>query len=208
MIEKYPAVSDRQAWESCDTEDLWVFDKLIVAKKCGHICGPKYVDVPRPDTYMVRPIMNLYGMGLGARFVHLENQTDSLNNGEFWCEVFEGRHISIDYVDGEQVLAVEGVRDIGQPIQRFARWFTVDDKVELPDFLKPLAIKYKTLNIEMIGGKIIEVHLRRNPEFRWGNALMIPWWKDKDIPKECYNMQVIKDDPTESDDDRIGIFIK
>jgi cell surface protein SprA len=39
---------EMRAWNMCLPEDLWIFDKLIVAKKAGHLCGPRGIPVPKP----------------------------------------------------------------------------------------------------------------------------------------------------------------
>ena len=94
------------AWKNADPEDLWIFDKLIVARKLGYSCGPAGTDVLSPDHYIVRPCVNIPGMGRGASIQWIEQDTDHLKDGHFWCELFKGRHISVDYKDGQQVLAV------------------------------------------------------------------------------------------------------
>lgn len=159
------------AWLRCDPDDLWVFDKLILAKKLGHIAGPKGVDVPCPGFYISRPCVNLMGMGIGASISYIEKDTDNaIPTGHFWSEIFLGRHISVDYVDGKQTLAVQGFRSARNPLWKWSRWKRVNDIVPLHPVLKSLATKYRYMNVEMIGGKIIEVHLRLNPD-----------WVDKDI---------------------------
>jgi len=42
--------------------------------------------------------------------------------------------------------------------------------------------KYKWINCEFIGDKLIEVHFRRNPDFRYGNSKATPIWNDDEIP--------------------------
>ena len=74
-------LDDTDVWANCPAEDLWVFDKLIVAKKLGHLCGPRGVDVPQPGKYITRPCVNLMGMGRGAKFVHIEKTTDNVLEG-------------------------------------------------------------------------------------------------------------------------------
>ena len=40
------------------------------------------------------------------------------------------------------------------------------------------------INIEMIGGNVIEVHFRYNDDFRNHNGKVIyPVWKDEDLPQ-------------------------
>lgn len=169
--------TDEEAWEACSPEDLWLFDKLIVSRMLGYQCGPAGVPVPQKASYIVRPVTNLSGMGRGAWVEHLEGSTGHLPPGSFWCELFEGRHLSIDYQRGTQCLAVEGFRNSGDPLYRFSHWVKTSDHIPLPTNLSSLK-KFENLNIEFIGGKVIEIHLRQNPDFKYGNSVAIPVWED------------------------------
>ena len=95
------------AWATTATEDLWIFDKLILARHLGYTCGPVGTRVSKSDYYIVRPCVNAIGLGLGAQKHYIKDFTDHLTPGHFWCEIFEGDHISVDYLNGEQVLAVQ-----------------------------------------------------------------------------------------------------
>ena len=55
-----------RAWKNCHPADLWIFDKLLLSRKFNYLCGAGCVPVPQADLYVVRPVMNLYGMGVGA----------------------------------------------------------------------------------------------------------------------------------------------
>ena len=89
---------DIDAWENCDPADLWIFNKLTVSRLFNYSCGPTGADVPKPDMYITRPCINLMGMGRDAKFMFIEEETDDVVPiGHFWCEVFKGRHLSIDY---------------------------------------------------------------------------------------------------------------
>lgn len=198
-------VTDFDAWAYADHRDLWVFDKLIVARKAGHICGPRGMRVPRPGVYVVRPTMNLHGMGVGARKVYLTGSTDELNPGEFWCETFEGEHLSIDYRGANPVLQVRGIYDHTRPLQRFTHWQKVDTVIPLPQMLIWMCLRYKNINCEFIGGKLIEVHLRANPDFVYGNSQMIPVWKGQSTtPPPGFKFI---GDAESSNTERIGIFV-
>jgi hypothetical protein len=96
------------AWKNCNPEDLWIFDKLIVARRSGHLCGPMGVPVPKRGEYFVRPISNIKGMGRNARVEYLDGDTSHLHPGEFWCEMFDGDHLSIDYCGYKPVISVRG----------------------------------------------------------------------------------------------------
>lgn len=168
-------MTDEQAWFNTNPRDLWIFDKLILAKRLGYTCGPKGVDVPRPGIYIVRPITNINGMGLGVQKRWIDDSTDDLPDGSFWCEVFKGRHISVDYYKGVQSVTVEGFyRADG----KFEKWVKVSDKIPLPNIITKLNKFYEYINIEMIDSKIIEVHLRLNPDFEGHNSdVLYPVWK-------------------------------
>jgi len=168
---------DHEVWDYCNIEDLWIYDKLIVSRRLGYTCGPIGTEVPHPGEYIVRPITNLLGMGRGATFEHIENETDHLPLGYFWCEIFKGRHLSVDYIDETQVLCVEGFRDPSAPIYRWSRWERVDDVVPFP-IHEWLTGYYKNINCEFIGDKLIEVHLRLNPDFDDNTQSLDVVWED------------------------------
>jgi hypothetical protein len=189
-------ISDSDVWEFIDADDLWIYDKLILSKKLGYNCGPAGVSPKISDNYIVRPCVNFRMMGVGASIMHLTPENFSeVPPGFFWCEMFTGSHMSFDYQYGKQVLAVEGFKDNPKRLNRFSRWIKVDVQYTLPPFLENIAKKYEWLNIETIGGRIIEVHLRYNDDFRNhdGNEI-IPIWKDEFYPSAC--------------EDRIGFIVK
>lgn len=83
-------IFDDIMWNLCDPNDLWIYDKLILSRKMGYVCGPPGVPVPNADSYIVRPITNIEGMGRGAEILWLDDDTDHLPPGYFWCEIFDG----------------------------------------------------------------------------------------------------------------------
>ena len=176
------------AWTNTDIEDLWIYDKLILSKKMGYVCGPTGVDVPEDGFYIVRPVTNIVGLGIGAyeQYLTVEGWTDHLQPGTFWSEIFEGDHLSIDYEWGQPILNIQGFR-YPESFVRWKKWIKVEQTVELPDILKPIAKKYQFMNCEYIGGKLIEVHLRKNPDFDFDNVEFIPVWEGQDTtPPEGY----------------------
>ena len=168
------------AWQTTAPEDLWIFDKLILSRYLGYTCGPTGTDVPIPGYYIVRPCVNAFGLGLNAQKHYIQDTTDYLTPGHFWCEWFEGDHISVDYKWGYPHLTVQGFKS-DYTFTRWDRWSKIDHCIDLPKILKPFAKKYQWINCEFIGGNLIEVHLRSNPEFEWGNKEFIPVWASKSI---------------------------
>jgi len=61
--------------------------------------------------------------------------------------------------------------------------------MEFPEILRSLKGNYEWINCEFINGNLIEVHFRRNPDFRYGNSLAIPVWDDEKVE----NMTFIED---------------
>jgi hypothetical protein len=197
--------SDLQSWEIVDGEDLWIFDKLILSKKLGYVCGPKGVYVPKAGKYIVRPCVNLLGMGRGAQILTLKDNTEhNLSDGTFWCEIFKGRHLSIDYADGKQILCVEGIKKKQDDMKRWKMWKKVDEDPKLPKLINKLKNKYKYLNVEMIDNKVIEVHLRLNPDFiDHDSPYVVPVYSDETIAPNS-NQEFIMS----PDEDRLGFYIK
>jgi hypothetical protein len=172
--------SEEDAWINCETNDLWLFDKLILSRKLGYKCGPAGVPVPTPGNYIVRPVTNIIGMGKGASFKYIEHDTKDLPAGSFWCQIFEGRHLSVDYHYGSPILTVEGFRNPGDPLWKFSKWQKCAEHLFMPIELSLLR-KFEYVNIEYIGKRVIEVHLRGNPDFVHGNTVAIPVWNDDDV---------------------------
>ena len=166
---------------SIDSEDLWVYNKLQLSQVCGYTCGPAGLEVPSPGFYVVRPSINFMGMGRFSRIEYIKKSTEHLHPGEFWCEVFEGDHISIDYYKGVPNLIVKGFRDPQEPLYRWSKWEKVESTIPFPIILNDLKEKYEWINCEFIDGKLIEVHFRRNPDFRFDNDYAIPVWDNEEV---------------------------
>jgi hypothetical protein len=182
-------MDDSDFWKFVEVDDLWLFDKLILSKKLGYNCGPAGVSPTKTDRYIVRPCVNYRMMSRGAKVMTLREGEDTIPDGHFWCEYFTGRHLSFDYHYGKQVLAVEGFKEFYE-VSKFLYWKKVEDIFELPEFLKHISIKYEWLNVEVIGDKIIEVHLRYNDDFRnHTGTIVVPVWEDEtiDTSKEFYS---------------------
>ena len=187
-------------WNHIHPLDLWVYNKLFLSRVLGYTCGPAGSTVPKPDFYIVRPSFNLLGMGRFARKEWIESSTEHLHPAEFWCEIFEGNHLSVDFYHQKAELVVLGTREDSDPYYKWKKWEKIDKIVDFPEILKDLKGDYDWINCEFIGGRLIEVHFRRNPDFRYGNSVAIPVWDDE----EEKNMRFIED----SDYLRKGFYIK
>jgi hypothetical protein len=176
-----PQLGDTDVFDGIAIDDLWCVDKLILSKKLGYTCGPAGIAPLVPGEYIVRPIVNLKMMSVGATIQYLDS--DSIPDGYFWCELFAGRHRSFDYHWGKQTLAVEGFRTDPSRLDRFSRWTKINEDFELPEILQTIANRYEWFNVEVIGNRVIEVHFRYNDDFANHTATtIIPIWQNEFYP--------------------------
>lgn len=189
---------DHEVWDKIPNEHLWVYDKLILSRKLGYLCGPAGVSVPKKDFYCVKPITNMAGLGVGSSIMELTDETFHLPPGTFWQTCFKGRHLSFDFKYGNQVRCSEG---FATSTTRFSRWLVTQDVINVPDFILSLISQHEHSNIETIGGNIIEIHLRDNPDFDDNALEIIPVWNDY-FPSVDNRFTYIPD----ADGDRLGFY--
>ena len=189
-------------WKTLDPNDMWALDKLILGKKLGYTCGPTGIVVPAAGWYIVRPCVNALGLGLGAQRVWLEEDTCHLPIGHFWCEWFDGRHLSIDYQFGKQHLCVEGHKS-KDTFTKWDKWIRTKDIIPLP-FELQIFSHYQWLNVEYINGKVIELHFRHNEDFEGDIQEFVPVWEGQSTaPPRGYTYRDYPDVHG-----RIGAFVK
>jgi hypothetical protein len=157
---------DSDAWQWYPAQ-RWIYDKLAVALSQGLDAGPHGTPAPHFPVFS-KPIVNLKGMGVGSRV--LKSQADYEAHyapGHFWMTLLDGRHVSSD------VAVVRGAprwwRHVtGKPAGEgtFDYWIIhaePDGGIEQPCgawIEKNLPGYTGVLNLETIGGTIIEAHLR------------------------------------------------
>jgi hypothetical protein len=157
---------DCDAWQWYPAH-RWVYDKLAVALSQGLEACPHGVEPPRFPVFS-KPIINLKGMGVGSRV--LQTAADYERHyapGHFWMPLLEGRHVSSDLavVDGEPRWWRHAT---GKPAGEgtFDYWTVhaepdADIEIRCGAWTqKNLAGYTGMLNLETIGGTIIEAHLR------------------------------------------------
>jgi len=190
-------------WNAIHHDDLWIYNKLQLSRVLGYTCGPIGSKVPKPDFYIVRPAINFLGMGRYARIEWIDKETDLDHPSEFWCEVFKGEHLSVDFHYKEAKLVVRGIKDEKDPLYKWQKWEKIDRQVNFPSVLENLKGDYDWINCEFIDGNLIEVHVRQNPDFRYDNEVAIPVWDDN----FCENPSFIKDSEYDTYGRR-GIYVK
>jgi hypothetical protein len=171
----------KDEWNHIHQDDLWIYNKLFLSRVLGYNCGPVGTPVPKPDFYIVRPSFNLLGMSRFARLEFVYKWTDRFHPSEFWCEVFDGEHLSVDFKNGQAELVVRGEKESDDPLYKWRKWEKIEQKVEFPSVLSKLKGNYEWINCEFIDGNLIEVHFRQNPNFRYNNTVAIPVWNDDKI---------------------------
>jgi len=190
-------------WNNIHHDDLWIYNKLFLSRVLGYTCGPSGTTVPKSDFYIIRPSFNLLGMGRFARIEFVYKSTDQFHPAEFWCEVFDGEHLSVDFRNGQSELVVKGEKDNDDPLYKWKKWEKIEQKIEFPSVLLKLKGNYEWINCEFIDNKLIEVHFRQNPDFRYNNTIAIPVWNDEK-PKNIKDYIFIED----KDYYRKGFYIK
>ncbi|HEY2807453.1 MAG TPA: hypothetical protein VGI91_01545 [Steroidobacteraceae bacterium] len=145
----------------------WVYNKLLVAESQGLACGAG-ATVPAQFPVFSKPITNLRGMGVGSRLVRSLAEFRSAGGEEnFWSVYLTGSHVSTDWaiVAGEPVWC-RHARGIPAAGGTFDYWVIEAGRREPMEYYCRRWIRAHLrgytgmLNLETIGGRIIEVHLR------------------------------------------------
>jgi hypothetical protein len=145
----------------------WVYNKLLVAETQGLTCAPHGV-TPRSFPVFSKPLVNLRGMGAGSRVLRsLEDYERHESGGHFWMTLLLGDHVSSDVaVEDGAAVWFRHAKGIPSGQGRFDYWIVdADPYVGLERYCgawlaRHLAGYTGMVNIESIGGRIIEVHLR------------------------------------------------
>ena len=162
----YVPTEDGDAWRWYP-EHKWVYNKLAVAESQDLLCAPHGID---PDEFPVfsKPIYNMRGMGAGSGILRtLKEYKHRQRPGHMWMSLLDGEHVSTDcaVVGGEVVWSRHTV---GAPLEggMFDYWTVLaEPRPEIEAYVADWARKKLPgytgmLNVETIGTRIIEAHLR------------------------------------------------
>lgn len=150
----------------------WVYNKLAVCETQGLPHGPHGTDPPSFPVFS-KPIYNMKGMGAGSRVIANAADYEAVQEpGHMWMPLLSGEHVSSDAVviDGRAAWWRHAVgRAIGGGM--FDYW-TVEAaprsglEARLGAWLSAhLARHTGVVNVESIGGAIIECHLRLSDQW-------------------------------------------
>ena len=153
-------------------EHRWVYDKIAIARSQGLDAAPHGV-MPARFPVFSKPIVNLKGMGIGSRILQTAADYEaSLTAGHMWMELLEGRHVSSDVavVEGEPRWwrHVTGTPSGEGTFDHWTLHAARDPVLEAycAAWIREHLGRYTgILNIETIGGRMIEVHLRMSDQW-------------------------------------------
>ena len=184
-------------------EDAWLaypearsfYDRLWLAQQLGYLCGPAGTNPPCSGWFFVKPVRNLLGLGIGAARHWYPKGTDfGVPPGSFWSQCFEGEHLSIDYRWNRRRGRWTPLRSVGGIFSGITPlcWIMQPRRRSLPQLPRLFDRIADTcgssrINVEFIGGRVIECHLRSGlGDWRGSPATAtraVPIWKGMPVPQ-------------------------
>ena len=179
-------MNDAQAYRKYPDLAHW-YNKLWFSERMRYDCGPSGLAPTVSGWYVVRPIINMSGMGAGAKKVWIEaGDVTKVPLGYFWCEWFDGRQYSLTYEWKDYwwnaVSSWEGIKD-EENLIKFHRWERSDYLPEIDIIFHDLS-KVRKINVEFIEDKPIEVHLRTSPNPDYD--ILVPIWFGEEYMVDKY----------------------
>ena len=159
-------IDDIDCWEWFP-DYRYIYDKLHVARSQGVESGTA-TDPPRHFPVFAKPRVNLKGMGLGSCVLRSEADfRRHMTPDMMWMDLFTGPHISTDAAVVKGAVAwIRHAEGIAWTEGMFKHWIIrTEDDGPLTRFLtqwvaRELPGYTGMINIETIGGKIIEAQIR------------------------------------------------
>ena len=192
-------LADYELWDRYPKYHKW-FNKLYISELLNYKCGPSGTAPTVSDYYVVRPIYNLAGMGLGASVKWIDaGDKSAVPPGYFWCEYFKGFHYSATYKFRHG--GINTSKPYWEPLHcwigynssnnltKFTKWERSSSYIpEVPREFNELS--GFIINIEFKGQNPIEVHLRGsgNPDGSLDSNYneYIPVWASDAIDIDSY----------------------
>lgn len=148
-------------------EYQWVFDRYEIIKKfSNHKVFD--LDIEKPSFYpvFVKPKDNELGLGVGARLVTKESDLPK-EKGFIAQTYYQGLHLSTDFVVKDSKV-IDYFTFIGHKDKDGSFWLWESTDRCNDNSLKAvesLNLKLGVVNVESVGGEIIEMHMRPSPQF-------------------------------------------
>ena len=181
-------MNDIQAYQEYPHLRHW-YNKLWLSEQLGYNCGPASIAPKISGNYIVRPMMNLSGMGIGAKKICIDaGDHTKVPPGYFWCEWFDGNQYSVTYQwednsrEWKPISCWQGYKE-DHDLSKFSKWVRTDFYPNVGAMFHEL-VEIEKINIEYIEDKIIEVHLRTSPNPDYNE--LIPIWEGDEISIDKY----------------------
>jgi hypothetical protein len=164
-------IDDATAWER-HVGHRAIYNKLTICDSQGLPNGPHGTMPPRFPVFS-KPIYNMRGMGTGSRIIaSAAEYEESLQPGHMWMELLRGAHVSTDVaLANGRIGWCRHTTGVTSARGTFDYW-TVHAKPKpaleayLGEWLgRTLGGFTGIINIETIGGRIIECHLRMSEQW-------------------------------------------
>ncbi len=157
-----------------------VYDKIDIALNQGLNAAPHGVQPPSFPVFS-KPIVNLKGMGVGSRILRTSAEyEENLTAGHMWMTLLNGRHVSTDValVAGEPHWwrHVAGIPSRDGAFDYWTVHAANDPTIEdyCGNWIRQNLEGFTgIINLETIGGRIIEVHLRMSDQ--WPDLYGVGW---------------------------------
>ncbi len=179
-----------------DNKYNFVYNKIFLCESQNIKHAPLGI-YPEEYPVIVKPIINLFGMGWKSKIVNNEEELDEIDYPCFWMDVFNGDHLSYDVVLVNGVIKyIVCFRGFPGKEGTFDYWETVNVslKIDIKKWIKKYMKGYTgCLNFETIDDKIIDCHLRMgdinqlNDRELMKNIINVysgkEWEYEKEVPK-------------------------
>ena len=148
-------------------QHAWLYDKLELCNLLGYKAYDLNVEEPESFPMFGKLRTNVLGMGISAR--RLESMVDVHYHDMIAMPIMKGKHLTTDFViwkgKVKDSYTFEGIYE-GNSFKMF-RSVSCGDKptAHQQKVIRELFDFTGIINIEMIGGKIIEVHLRPGSQY-------------------------------------------
>jgi hypothetical protein len=159
-------VDDPPTWDLYP-EHRWIYNKLAICETQDMPHGPHGTEPPEFPVFS-KPIYNLRGMGADGRVIgSAEEYNASLTPGHFWMPLLTGAHVSTDLalLDG-RIAWCRHTTGMAASAGTFDYWIVHAEAMPaLESYIGDWSGRHLrgftgVVNIETIGGRIIECHLR------------------------------------------------
>jgi hypothetical protein len=164
-------IDDASAWD-LHVGHRAIYNKLTICDSQGLPNGPHGTTPPSFPVFS-KPIYNMRGMGTGSRIIaSAAEYEESLQPGHMWMTLLQGSHVSTDLALARgEIVWCRHTTGVASAEGMFDYWTVhAGPKPALDAYLggwiaRNLAGFTGIANIETIGGRIIECHLRMSEQW-------------------------------------------